>query len=198
MDPGRDESLVETVVLAALGRRDELRRRLEEARAGGVGDALLREALLQVLPYAGYPRAMSALEVLAGIAGAAPDTDPDPSTDGFRARGEATFRAVYGEDSDGILARIRQSHPRLREWLLTDAYGKVLGRPGLSLADREVLGVALLTALDQPRQLQGHLRGGLRVGAEASRLRRAVEIAAALVSPAAAARALSRVDSELG
>jgi 4-carboxymuconolactone decarboxylase len=197
MNSERDRLLVETVVLAALGRRAELASLLAKARRDGVEDALLREALLQVLPYAGYPRAMSALEVLAEVSGAAPEEASDPDSNGLRARGETTFRAVYGEDADGILERIRHCHPRLEDWLLADAYGKVLSRPGLDLADREVLGVALLTALDQPRQLQGHLRGGLRVGAQPSRLRAAVETAAGMIAPDAADRARNRLKREL-
>ena len=44
-----EDHLVETVVLAALGRRDALRVRLEGALEDGVEAATLREALLQVL-----------------------------------------------------------------------------------------------------------------------------------------------------
>jgi len=191
----REGHLVETAVFAALGRREELRDRLERAVADGVERAALREVLLQVLPYAGFPRALSALLVLAEVV---PDGDAleEEADADLRARGEAVFRAVYGDAADPILERIRSAHPALPDWILEDAYGKVLARGGLDLPEREVLGVALLTALDQPDQLQGHLRGGRRVGASSERLRAAVETACRHVDDDVAARARARLERE--
>jgi 4-carboxymuconolactone decarboxylase len=200
-DPETDAPLVEAAVLAALGRRDELREHLRTALAEGAAEPELRESLLQVHPYAGFPRALSALEILADVrARSADPVEPEPDGDDAarRDRGRSVFDAVWGEHAPGILERMRAWHPELPTWILTDAYGRVLARPGLDLATREVLGVALLAALDQPIQLQGHLRGGLRTGATAERLRAAVARACRHVPPAAAGRARTRVERELG
>jgi 4-carboxymuconolactone decarboxylase len=198
MDERRDAPLIEAVVLAALGLRTELAESLRRSLADGVDADRLREALLQVLPYAGFPRAASALLVLAGqIAGDSPRPAPSRSSAEVLEAGSAVFRAVYGEAAEPILANMARAHPDLPDWILSDAYGKVLARPGLDLPTREVLGVALLTALDQPDQLQGHVRGGLRVGADPARLRSALETAARHVSPEAGERARERLRREI-
>jgi len=195
MDDHRDEPLVRSAVLAALGRRDELAAHLREVVAADA--ELHREVLLQVLPYAGFPRSLSALLVLDAVldGGPAPE-DPTPPREELLSRGEDVFRRVYGDAADTILANIARAHPSLPEWILGDAYGKVLAREGLDLPTREVIGVALLTALDQPEQLQGHVRGGLRVGASGERLARAVGVAGEFVSAEVRARAEERLRRE--
>ena len=49
--------------------------------------------------------------------------------------------------------------------MVAEGYGKVLGRPGLDLVDRELCIVAMLAVQDSPRQLYSHLRGALNAGA---------------------------------
>jgi 4-carboxymuconolactone decarboxylase len=56
-------------------------------------------------------------------------------------------------------------HPELAEWILADGYGRVLSRPGLSIRERELIVVAVLSALRLPKQLESHVRGARRVGA---------------------------------
>jgi 4-carboxymuconolactone decarboxylase len=46
-----------------------------------------------------------------------------------------------------------------------------MGRPGLDLATREILNVALLSATDFTLQLHSHLRGALRAGVDPGLLR---------------------------
>ena len=50
--------------------------------------------------------------------------------------------------------------------LLVDAYGKVIGRPGLDLKRRELCTVATTAVLGTAEQLHSHLRGALNTGAE--------------------------------
>ena len=49
--------------------------------------------------------------------------------------------------------------------MVAEGYGKVLGRSGLDLVDRELCIVAMLAVQDAPRQLYSHLRGALNAGA---------------------------------
>src|SRR5206468_2047961 len=53
----------------------------------------------------------------------------------------------------------------LLQSLLVDAYGKVIGRPGLDLKRRELCTVAAIAVLDAAEQLHSHLRGALNTGA---------------------------------
>ena len=66
-----------------------------------------------------------------------------------------------------MIARMAGFHPDLAAWILEDGYGKVLSRPILSIRERELIVVAVLSALRLPKQLESHVRGAVRVGATA-------------------------------
>lgn len=63
----RDRSLITVAALTALGKTDQLQFHLAYARQNGVTDEELKEALLQLAFYAGWPNGMSATTVLKTI-----------------------------------------------------------------------------------------------------------------------------------
>ncbi|MFD7310490.1 carboxymuconolactone decarboxylase family protein [Promicromonospora sp. NPDC059942] len=63
----RDRSLVTVAALTALGKTDQLQFHLGYARRNGVTDDELKEALLQLAFYTGWPNGMGAMTVLKGI-----------------------------------------------------------------------------------------------------------------------------------
>src|SRR6266566_2965715 len=48
-------------------------------------------------------------------------------------RGAVVCRDVYGRAYHKLLVNLRTLHPALEDLVLVDAYGKVIGRPGLDL-----------------------------------------------------------------
>ena len=72
---------------------------------------------------------------------------------------------MYGGQYERLRRNVRDLHPDLERWMVVEGYGKVLGRPGLDLATRELCIAALLAVLNTPRQLYSHLRGALNAGA---------------------------------
>jgi 4-carboxymuconolactone decarboxylase len=63
--PTRERELVIVAVLAALGGLDpQVRAHIRAARAIGVSDEELEETLIQIAPYAGFPRAINAVKIL--------------------------------------------------------------------------------------------------------------------------------------
>jgi 4-carboxymuconolactone decarboxylase len=63
-----------------------------------------------------------------------------------------------------LRVNIDELHPLLDAWMIEEGYGKVLSRPGLDLARRELCIVAACAASAQDRQLQSHLHGARNVG----------------------------------
>lgn len=149
----------------------------------------VEEALLQSYLFVGYPASLQALgrwrEMSGRAAPAASDVDPE----GWARRGEEVCAAVYGGQYERLRMNVRALHPDMEQWMLTEGYGKVLGRPGLDLAARELCIVALLAAQDAPRQLHSHLRGALQVGATIADVDDALRIAGAVAGPSRAATA---------
>lgn len=179
-----------SAALSAGGRRrliEALDRAAEVAEPGAV-----EEALLQSYLFLGYPAALNALALWRERS----DLEaPAPTADdwaGWRERGEEVCARVYGEQYERLRANVSRLQPDLERWMLTEGYGKVLGRPELELRVRELCIVALLAGLDAAPQLHAHLRGALRVGATVEEVEEAVSIAVALLAPerGAAARTI--------
>ncbi|MBL8841378.1 MAG: carboxymuconolactone decarboxylase family protein [Planctomycetes bacterium] len=79
-------------------------------------------------------------------------------------------------------------------WVLEDAYGRVLARPGLAARQRELLAVAALAALDCPAQLKSHLRGALRLGASRAAVADVLHALGGLLPAEQLARAIEALD----
>ena len=82
------------------------------------------------------------------------------------ARGKAKFDEVYGEGkSEGLVAMQAGLAQDLARYGIEFNFGDIYSRPGLTLAQRELLTIAALVAIGglEP-QLRGHTRGALNVG----------------------------------
>jgi alkylhydroperoxidase/carboxymuconolactone decarboxylase family protein YurZ/ADP-ribose pyrophosphatase YjhB (NUDIX family) len=172
----RDLQIIATA--AAVGDRDLLHAQVVRARAAGTAARRIEETLLQIVPYAGYPRAISAFGVARPLLGeGGPDAAARPES------GEAVFDRVYGETSGAVREGLAALHPALAAWTLEHAYGTVLARTAdLNLLERELLAVSILTALgglEDP--LLGHMRAAVRLGAGADALAAAIQVVPASV-----------------
>jgi 4-carboxymuconolactone decarboxylase len=162
-----DEETRELVLLAAvvtsgdeLAIRDAMARVFPRVRAVWV-----EELLLQTYLFAGFPRSLNAMREWRRLSpNSVPDVDAR-SFDDWRRDGERTCAAVYGEFYERLRHNIQGLHERLDDWMIIEGYGKVLSRPGLDLARRELCIVAACAAAEQDRQLHSHLHGALNVGA---------------------------------
>jgi 4-carboxymuconolactone decarboxylase len=177
---------------AALAARadDALEGRLRELARGDENQLVaVEEALLQSYLFLGYPAALNAIALWRRLSGRAA---PEPSAqdpEAWGRRGEEVCRVVYGRAYEELRANVRALHPDMERWMVVEGYGKVLGRPGLALAQRELCIVALLAVQDAPRQLYSHLRGALHAGAAEAEVEAALADAAELSAPAARAHA---------
>lgn len=174
---------------AALGARrpGEVAAALRRA-ASDADPVQVEEALLQSHLFVGYPSALNAFAAWREISGAPPPQATEDAAS-WEERGAAVCRTVYGGQYEGLRANVRRLHPDLERWMVNEGYGKVLGRPGLALAERELCIAALLAALDAPKQLYSHLRGALNAGASPAQVERALERAAEVSEAGARERA---------
>lgn len=144
------------------------RRVLTEA-VGVAPVAAVEEVILQSYLFAGFPRALNAMRSWREISGEhAPATDqstaPRSATE-LKKKGEEICHAVYASKYDALRQAVSHLHPALDAWMVSDGYGKVLSRPGLVLAQRELCIVAACAASEQRPQLRSHLRGARNCGA---------------------------------
>ncbi len=176
-------ALVRLAAVLAGGSEAEVRSELSGVN-GVVDPVWVEEVILQTYLFAGFPRALNAARDWRRISGRrapTPAEDREGAVLDFSARGEATCATVYGEFYDRLRVNIRGLHPALDRWMITDGYGKVLGRPLLDLARRELCVVAACAIARQDRQLHSHLHGALNAGAAAGVVTAALQVVAPLV-----------------
>ncbi len=183
----RTAALVRVAAAVAEGRTAELEARFAAAREAGVPVLWVEELLLQSLLLVGYPLALVAFGVWRKLAGPLPAAGEEHDAEelahadweAWAERGAQVCRAVYGRAYHKLLLNLRALHPALEDLVLVDAYGKVIGRPGLDLKRRELCTVAAVAVLGTAQQLHSHLRGALNTGASHAE----VEAVLGLVEP---------------
>src|SRR6266568_3205961 len=165
-------ALVRVAAAIAEGKIAELKARLAATRDAGVPPLWIDELLLQSMLVVGYPLALVAFTVWREVSGPLPDQGGHDAEqlahedwESWAERGAAVCRAVYGRAYHKLLVNLRGLHPALEDLVLVDAYGKVIGRPGLDLKRRELCTVAAIAVLGTAQQLHSHLRGALNTGA---------------------------------
>jgi alkylhydroperoxidase/carboxymuconolactone decarboxylase family protein YurZ len=161
-------ALVRVAAAIARGEPAALRDRMRAARGAGVPPLWVDELLLQSMLNVGYPLALAAFAVWREVAGPPADTGEDlrhADLARWEARGPEACGHVYGRTYHKLLVNLRSLHPALAPLVVIDAYGKILGRPGLDARRRELCTIAAIALLHAPRQLQAHFRGALNVGA---------------------------------
>ena len=132
------------------------------------------EALLQTYLFAGYPSVLISLSIYSEYFTRKPQNFKWDITL-FKSRGEENCRKIYGNKFNKLVTNIGSFSPDLADWLVTEGYGKVLGRPGLSLKEREVCNIAVLTALKFDSQLYSHINGGFRNGLQLAEIEKIIE-----------------------
>ena len=165
------KNLSEIELLALLSASSVLRKEkqfdliLKDMVAKNYSIKKIYEALLQSYLFAGFPSALISLKKLSII------KSNNKNYDGYdfikyKTRGEKNCRKIYGNKFDKLISNVKSFSPELSEWLIVEGYGKVLGRKGLSLKEREICIVSILAALKFKDQLYSHINGAIRAKAK--------------------------------
>ena len=165
----RQRQLVTIAALAAQGdTASQLRFHIDAALRVGLSPVEVVEALIHIVPFTGFPRALNAVqaarEVFAdrGIAFRPPvQTD---ERDRY-ARGVEKLVEVDGQHGLDVIESLRDIAPDLGRYVVEFAFGDVYHRPWLTTPQRQLVTIGALTAFgDTAPQLRVHLGAALRVG----------------------------------
>jgi 4-carboxymuconolactone decarboxylase len=153
--------------LACQGSLPQLKWHIAAALRIEVEPEAIREVLIQVIPYAGWPSALNALAAMKEVFdenGAKVGRLEQAAPAERRERGLKNGAAVY-RDYAGVERTLAEYDPELPGYLTENAYGQIYDRPGLSLRQRELIAVSMLATLQRWPQLAWHIEGAHRVGA---------------------------------
>lgn len=181
-----EQRLVKLTIAICRGDWQGLRQLRREAPPGEPNRAW-REALLQSHLFAGFPRMVEACAVLAKEGGVGKaegeeceDLPVDPN------RGRKLWDRIYEDAGSEVSEALASAHPEVLAVTMEHAYGRILSRPGLAGATRELMALGALAEGKQGRQLASHARGAKRLGASPGAIAAAVRLGTAHLSPAEA------------
>lgn len=187
--PGSADHLLSYARLAAahtLGHQDALATILRDARGAGISWDECYEALLQLVAYTGYPRTLNALATFRAVSGIAAPVTPSESwhvyaTSVWPERGAEVFRLLW--PGHELADSVRPLSPELAEWVINDDFGRIFGRPGLTLLEREAVVLGSLVAQAVAPQMRSHRLAFLAVGGTDEQIDALLDGLADLLSP---------------
>ena len=200
----KQQALVAIAACEAKGDQNTLRAVLGDAFDGGaitVNEA--KEALSQLYAYTGFPRSLNALGTLQAVVaerkadGKSVDegTDASPLPTDYDAlkQGTAVQTKLSGKPFNYTFA------PATDYYLKAHLFGDIFARDVLTHAEREMVTVAALSAIDgvEP-QLKAHVAGARRMGVDDAQLRAIPNVLRAKVGDIEAYRAAKAVAEEFG
>lgn len=148
---------------AVLKKESHLKKLFQSALDNKYDSSKIYEALLQTYLFAGFPSALRSIKIFREYFTIENSIEKFDSQK-FRFRGELNCKKVYGKKFEKLISNINSFSPELSEWLIIEGYGKTLGRKKLSMKEREICIVTILTVLQYEEQLYSHMIGALKTG----------------------------------
>jgi 4-carboxymuconolactone decarboxylase len=171
----RDRSLVVITVLATLNQLNQLRSHVQGGINHGLERAEIEEVFVQLSAYAGFPRAIDAMDTARaamadqqGVERLAPTPPAERKDDEARSAAAREVLALLGQDQPpgGVGVDLGDFGAVGARF----AFGEVWARPELSRRDRSLVVCTTLTTQDKPHELRFHLQAALNHGVTAAEL----------------------------
>ncbi|WP_416772692.1 carboxymuconolactone decarboxylase family protein [Pseudomonas sp. RHF3.3-3] len=194
----RQQAIIPIAAFAAAGDLARLSPALHQGLDAGLSISDVREILVQLYAYAGFPRSLNALGELMKVQQARrqqgihdlPGREPSrpiPQGDALLAAGTANQTRLSGAPVQGPLFDFA---PVANQYLRSHLFGDIFERDNLDWQSRELATVGMLSALEgvEP-QLQAHMRISLNTGLSVEQLQQLIRVLAERVGVEAGARA---------
>ncbi|MCL5031251.1 MAG: hypothetical protein M1480_19790 [Bacteroidetes bacterium] len=163
--------LVLITASAVLRKEKFFKQLLAYAKLKKINCEKIYEAILQTYLFAGFPVALISLSIFNEYFPSCHNEDVQQVNKNFDKIGEATCRKIYGNKFEKLISNTKKFSPELAEWLIVEGYGKVLSRDVLSLKERELINISILTALKFENQLYSHINGAYRLNTKISTIK---------------------------
>ena len=193
----RQQAILPITAFTATGDLPRLDEALRQGLDAGCTISEIKEMIVQMYAYAGFPRSLNALGEFMKVLDARKaqgitdvqgrDPDPLPPADQMLAVGTANQTKVAGAPVTGPLFEFA---PQVDRYLKEHLFGAIFARDNLSWEDRELATLGALAALQGlDSQLGSHMRISRNVGISEEQLQQVVTVLRERVSPEAGDRA---------
>jgi alkylhydroperoxidase/carboxymuconolactone decarboxylase family protein YurZ len=181
----RQQAIPPIAAFMASSNMEKLHQALNQGLDAGLTVSEVKEILVQLYAYTGFPRSLNALNVLMKVVnerkqrgihdvpGKAP-VAAIPTGDALRQLGIANQTKISGAPVQGPLFEFA---PEINQFLQTHLFGDIFARDNLDWQSRELATVGALAATPGVEsQLLSHTRASLRVGLTAGQLRQLAQV----------------------
>lgn len=168
---GKQQSIIPIAAFTAKGDVEKLKGALAEGLQNGMTVNEIKEVLVQMYAYAGFPRSLTGLNTFIALLDerkaqgihdeVGREPAPLPADANIRELGTANQTAVIGRPAAG---RVYEFAPVIDTFLKEHLFGDIFSRDVLSFQERELATVSALAGLPAPVQLRSHLNCCLVVG----------------------------------
>lgn len=201
----KQQAIAPIAAFAAAGDMSRLGSALDQGLDAGLSVSDVREILVQLYAYAGFPRSLNALAQLMRVIDArrqrgisdAPGREPGrniPTGEALLVAGTANQTKLAGAPVTGPLFDFA---PAIDRYLKTHLFGDIFERDNLDWQSRELATVAALAALaGVESQLKAHVGISLNVGVTVSQLRQLAHVLHECGDAVAAARVQAALDAQ--
>ncbi|MBD2529956.1 carboxymuconolactone decarboxylase family protein [Nostoc flagelliforme FACHB-838] len=180
------------VMVTALGNQsDSVETHVEGALRAGATETEIKELLLQMTVYAGYPKTLTAVTAAQqifvnlkqrGIVAISPQPNLESrrqaeTNEARYRRGLEALNQISKASGEAVVKSFEDIAPDLGRYILEFSYGEVFSRPNLDLKIRELATVSALTGLNTTASelpLKVHINGALNVGANCQEIVEAI------------------------
>lgn len=194
--------LAQIAAAGASGQFDKTEHLFRQGKEAGLSELQMYESVLNLLPYIGDPRTLSPMSSFQKIyphyiRERSGGKDPQPTEPWQDYAGKVWIErgaqiqqqlGFGGAGAEELIKQLTLLSSELTEWVRYDDFGRVFGRAGLSLIEREAIVIGVLIAQGAP-QLASHHRAMVHVGGSEALIDALVEAVAGIVDEKAVAAA---------
>ena len=166
----KDRELITVAALATLQTLPQLKAHIQAALQAGNDPLAVRETLYLGAPFIGFPRTLNAIAVFNEVAKEKgiplPLDESGTVTEQTRySEGLKIQFPLYGDEVKTAMRPLPAPYAqKIPEILTSFAFGDFYSRKGLTLAQKELLVLVILTASGAEKQLSAHIIGNLKAG----------------------------------
>lgn len=196
----KEQKTAQIAAFTAAGNMEGLETALNEGLEAGLSLNEIKEILIQMYAYAGFPRSLNAINTFVSVAdtraqaGFRDPEGPAPQplsvgADKFGI-GKANQAQLFGIREDTPKARYEEFTPAIAVFLKEHLFADIFARGVLSFKNRELATIAALSVLNGvDPMLQAHLNAGMNSGMTAEEAAAVIEAASAAGTSETAANA---------
>jgi alkylhydroperoxidase/carboxymuconolactone decarboxylase family protein YurZ len=132
------------------------------------------ECILQVYLFCGFPATIESLKIFHNIFITYSSSEDKRKFDEFIEKGQKICKLIYRNNYEKLMINFIKLSPDLKNWMIIEGYGKVMGRKGLTVNERELINVAVLCTNYYEHQLYSHIKGAINTGSDINDVKRII------------------------